>query len=146
MLVTKKQYFVRLSVTVSFLTSITLNCNEDLKLKIQNDMVVQQDLRSTFETQSAIEQLKGRCQTEFEDLKEKISDYKFQLEGYRIASNSADLPGSDVDIRGEELKRAVQSLSEKINDQLADRERVLTKNQDSLRNTPCTWHMKIYQP
>ena len=32
---------------------------EDLKVKIKNDTEVQQDLRRTFETQSAIEQLKG---------------------------------------------------------------------------------------
>ena len=103
-------------------------------MKIQNDMVVQRDLRSTFETQSAIEQLKGRCQTEFEELQEKISSYRYQLHAFKINSDNVDLPGSDVDKRGEELKKVIEKLSEQINDKFADRERVLTKSQESIRN------------
>jgi DNA repair protein RAD50 len=111
----------------------TTNKIDDLKTKIQNDTVVQQDLRRTFETQSAIEQLKGQCQTELEELKEKISDYRFQFQAYKISSPPSDLPGDDSDKRGEELKKIIEIVSDEINDKFEDRERELTKNQDTIR-------------
>lgn len=112
--------------------SIT-NKIDDLKTKIQNDMVVQQDLRSTFETQSAIEQLKGQCQTELEELKEKISDFKYQFKAYNISPPPPDLPTGDIDKRGEELKKVMGTLSDEINDRLDDKDRQLTKNRDAIR-------------
>jgi len=114
------------------ITSLT-NKIDDIKIKIENDKVVQQDLRRTFETQSAIEQMKGQCQTELEELKEKVSDYRFQFQAYKVSPPPSDLPGDDTDKRGEELKKIMESVSEEITDKFDDRERELIKNQDAIR-------------
>lgn len=102
-------------------------------MKIQNDRVVQQDLRSTFETQSAIEQLKGQCQTELEELQEKIAVHRFQMQAYKISSPPQNLPGGDTDKRGEELKKLMRVVNDAISDRFDDRERVLIKSQESVR-------------
>ena len=106
---------------------------EDLKVKIKNDTEVQQDLRRTFETQSAIEQLKGQCETALEDLKEKISDYRFQFQAYKVSPPPTDLPGTSVDKRGEELKRVMVAVSDEINDKFQDKERELIKHEEAIR-------------
>ena len=111
----------------------TTNKIDDLKIKIQNDTVIQQDLRRTFETQSAIEQMKGQCQTEIEELKEKISEYRFQFQAYKISPPPQDLPGADIDKRGEELKKVMETVSDEINDKFEERDRELTKTRDTIR-------------
>ena len=114
------------------IASIT-NKIEDLKTKIQNDTVVQQDLRRTFETQSAIEQLKGQCESELEELKEKISESSFHFQAYNMTPPPLDLPGNDADTRGEELKKIIKKVGKEISGLFEDRERNLTKNQGDIR-------------
>ena len=106
---------------------------DDLKKKIQNDIVVQQDLRHTLETQSAIDQLKGQCQSELVELKEKISDHRFQFQAYKISPPPQDLPDEITDDRGEALKNVMETVKGEIEDKLGDKERELTKNQQTIR-------------
>ncbi len=96
-------------------------------------MVVQQDLRSTFETQSAIENLKGQCQTELEELEEKVSGYNFQMQAYKISTPPSSLPGISTDKNGDELKKIMRSVSDAIGERFDDRERVLIKNQENVQ-------------
>ena len=106
---------------------------EELKKKIENDRAVQEDLRSTFKTQSAIEQMKTKCQTDLEELKINISEYRFNCQAYRIAPPPPELPGDDTDKRGEELKKIMEGVNDEISGKLEDRERELEKHQDMIR-------------
>ena len=89
--------------------------------------------RRTLETQSAIEQKKEQCRSELEELKLKVADYRFQFQAYKIASPPSDLPADETDRRGEELKKIMESVGDKISDKFEDREAELNKLRDTSR-------------
>jgi len=104
-----------------------------IKIEIENDKAVQKDLRQTLETQSAIEQKKEQCRSELEELNIKVTDYRFQLQAYKIPAPPQTLPGDDIDKRGEELKMIMEKIGDEINVKFDDRERELFNNQDGTR-------------
>ena len=114
------------------ITSLS-NKIDDIKIQIENDKAVQKDLRQTLETQSAIEQKKEQCRSELEELNIKVTDYRFQLQAYKISAPQQTLPGDDTDKRGEELKKIMEKIGDEINVKFDNRERELINNQDSAR-------------
>ena len=114
------------------ITSLT-NKIDDIKITIEHDKTVQQDLRRTMETQSSIDQKKEQCRSDLEELNIKLADYKFQLQAYKITPPPHTLPGDDTDKRGEELKQLIEKIGDEINCKFEDRERELNKNQDAAR-------------
>jgi DNA repair protein RAD50 len=114
------------------ITSLT-NKIDDIKVQIESDKTVQQDLRRTMETQSSIDQKKEQCRSDLEELNIKLADYRFQLQAYKITPPPHTLPGDDTDKRGEELKQIIEKIGDEINCKFEDRERELNKNQDTAR-------------
>lgn len=116
------------------ISSLTMKM-EEIKVKIEGDKTVQNELFQLQEQQIQIDQIKKSADQELEKLQEdiKIDSNSLQFRAYKIKPPTTDLPTRDVDKVGEQVKKLMYGLHDDIQERLEERDSELGKTNDDVR-------------
>jgi DNA repair protein RAD50 len=111
------------------------NKMEEIKVKIEGDKTIQNELFQLQEQQIQIDQIKKSADQELEKLQEdiKLDSNSLQFRAYKIKPPTTDLPTRDVDKAGEQVKKLMNSLHDEIQERLEERDSELGKTNDDVR-------------
>lgn len=111
------------------------NKMEEIKIKIEGDKSIQNELLQLQEQQIQIDQIKKSADQDLEKLQEdiKLDSNSLQFRAYKIKPPTTDLPTRDVDKVGEQVKKLMYDLHDEIQERLEERDSELGKINDDVR-------------